>query len=112
MMTLFEVLKAAARRKRTMSYKELIEKANLPYDLGHAADRTALGNFLGDISAFCHDQGKPLISALVIDQQQNRPGAGFFRLAENLGKYDGGSLLKKREQYWIQELNEVFDYDW
>jgi hypothetical protein len=111
-MTIFEVLKNAAKQKQTMSYKDLIEKANLPYDIGSIADRTAIGDDLGEISAFCDDQGKPLISALVIDQQKNMPGLGFFKLAHNLGKYDGSTNEKKREKYWIQELNEVFNYDW
>ncbi|MCH8556015.1 MAG: hypothetical protein LAT76_12715 [Schleiferiaceae bacterium] len=111
-MTLLDVLKKAARKQEIMSYKDLVVKGNLPYDLGNMAHRQELGHDLGEISAHCHYQGAPLISALVIDKQKNQPGLGFFRLAEKLGKYNGSTNKNKQEEYWIKELKEVFSYKW
>jgi hypothetical protein len=45
-----------------------------------------------------------MMTALVVRKNDNqRPGAGFFELAERLG-YD----VSDPEKFWIEEVNRVF----
>jgi hypothetical protein len=47
-----------------------------------------------------------MLSALVIRQDINMPGSGFFVCARELGEYEGNDDLL----FWISELNKVHSY--
>ena len=53
-----------------------------------------------------HSEGRPLLSAVVINKMKGMPGDGFFNLAEELELHDGS---RKRE-YWKEELRCVHNY--
>src|SRR6266545_6114335 len=44
-----------------------------------------IGQTLGRICTFEHEQGRPLLSALVVRATDQQPGPGFADLARNLG---------------------------
>jgi hypothetical protein len=50
----------------------------LGLDLGLESQRQILSKTLGEISAFEHEQGRPLISSITIYKQKNDHGYGFF----------------------------------
>ena len=68
-----------------------------PYD-------SRLPRLLAEISTEEANAGRGMITALVVRKSgDQRPGRGFFELAERLG-YD----ISDREEFWIEEVNKVF----
>jgi len=66
------------------------------------------GHLLGEISDFEHSNGRPMLSALVINKGTEKPGEGFFKLARHLGKLKSVSE-KDEKPFWEQELQAVYD---
>jgi hypothetical protein len=61
---------------------------------------------LGQLSVDEHEDGRPLLSVLVVHKTGDmKPGDGFFELAEALGR-DTSDVLKA----WITEVQKVYQY--
>jgi hypothetical protein len=65
---------------------------------------------LGEISADCHAEGLPLLSALVVYKDAMEPGPGFFKFAEGLG-IELGSNERARWHFWMRNLKGAYE-DW
>jgi hypothetical protein len=96
------VLAKCARDKKMISYTDFMYQIRsisfeTPYD-------SRLPQFLAEISMEEAKAGRGMMTALVIRKNDDqRPGAGFFELAERLG-YD----VSDPEKFWIEEVNRVF----
>lgn len=100
--TLLEV----AQRESLISYSDLI--VDVPEIDG--PDSHALAEMLGEISAHSHDEGKPLLSALVVYKDKNKlgPGPGFFDAAKRLG-ISVGSAATARNDFWSLEVKKCHE---
>lgn len=78
----------------------------LGLDMKSGADRGKIGEILGEISKAEHDEGRPLLSAVVILKEGGRPGKGFFALAKDLGHAVGDD----HDRFFIHHLRKVHDY--
>ncbi len=108
---IYEKLKEVARAKQTITYDDIGRVARLG---GHDPQ---LWQMLDEINRHEHQQGRPMLSAVVIVQADKLPGGGFFKLARELGVYRGendsaffGYELCKVHSYWsspssIKEVN-------
>ena len=65
-----------------------------------------MSNLLDEISRCEHENGRPLLSAVVIHVDDNMPGNGFFVLAEDLGLFKG----RGRFMFFVEELKRVHDH--
>ncbi len=65
-----------------------------------------IGRELDEINRIEHEQGRPLLSAVVISKEYNLPGTGFFECAEELGHFTG----RDHVTFWIHELRRVHSY--
>lgn len=101
---IYERLKEVARAGETITYSEIAPMADL--DMSSQADRTEIGRILGAISTREHEDGRPLLSAVVVLSNIGYPGKGFFTLAQELGIYDGSDDLA----FFVQELARVHEY--
>jgi hypothetical protein len=101
---IYERLKLAAKARATITYGELAPLVAL--DMESPAARIQLGAMLGEISTFERQNGRPLLSALVVHKEDKMPGGGFFTLAKRLGLYHGSDNLG----FFVQELKRVHDY--
>lgn len=101
---IYEECKRVARNRTVLTYSDVAPLAGL--DMSNPDDRGEIGEILGDISSFEHDEGRPLLSAVVIEATSKIPGHGFFTLAQAVG------LMKpsddKKAYYW-KELQRVYD---
>ena len=61
-----------------------------------------------DISYWCTEIGAPILSILVINQRNNRPGKGFYKLYSELYGIPIRSLDK--EAVFISEYKKVSKY--
>ena len=85
-----------AKSRRTASYSELRPEA--PQTLATPLD---------EINTHEHQEGRPLLSAVVVHKDgDGMPGVGFFTIAWELKQYLGGDP----HQFWTQELERVWDY--
>jgi hypothetical protein len=64
---------------------------------------TPLAALLGQINVLEHEEGRPLISAVVVSKDTGQPGVGFWNLAEAAG-FKIGDTLEQREAFWLDEL--------
>ena len=94
---------ASARNEEPIYYSDLVAKINaIRLDLGAHKDRTALGRLLGEISTQTDEEGKGMLSAVVVSKDANMPTGGFFNLAEDLG-YQVGD----KTEFWIEQYKKV-----
>ena len=84
---IYQKIKSVARNQDIVFYGEIAPLAGL--DMSSPDDRIEIGHLLGEISRYEHMQGRPMLSAVVVHKDNNKPGSGFFELAHELGVYDG-----------------------
>ncbi|GJQ27019.1 MAG: hypothetical protein HBSAPP02_20510 [Phycisphaerae bacterium] len=101
---LYERLKKVAIAQDVIAYGDLAPMFGL--DMSQAKDRAEIGRLVGAISEFEHANGRPLLSAVVISKEHNRPGDGFFTLARTLGLLGSQS----EDIFWTGELARVHAY--
>ena len=89
-----------ARAGEIISYNDIGKIRNLR---GRSRE---LFQVLDYINRYEHQQGHPMLSAVVISTVKNLPGMGFFKLARNLGVYQESSNLL----FWVNELHRVHDF--
>jgi hypothetical protein len=95
----------AARYSGTTTYQALAQIMDLP--LSGSWMGTATGNMLREISRNEHQHGRPMLSAVVVGVS-GVPGQGFYGLAEERGRFKGGSKEDKL-RFWEEERKVVYD---
>jgi hypothetical protein len=102
--TLFRDLIEVARARRTITYQEAAEVVRL--DLRSSGQRAELSAMLRAISLHEHQQGRPLLSVVVVSEATNFPGRGFFRLLESLCF----TIKDTEEAVYERELSRVHEH--
>jgi hypothetical protein len=100
----YQKLQDVARCGSYTTYSDIAPLAGL--DMGNPADRETMSRLLEEIARVEQVAGRPMLTAVVIHRADNIPGEGFFTIAEEFGRFDGGDKLP----FWIISLNEVHDY--
>lgn len=99
----------AARSRNLVTYSRVNEDCHLRLDFDLQTDRNEIGHILGEISTFEHQNGRPLLSAIVIhESNDNEPGAGFYELSAQL--YQRDVRVLRRELFWALEVDKCFVY--
>lgn len=73
-------------------------------------DMSDISRLLGEVSRFEHEHNRPLLSVLIFREEYNRPGGGFYDLAEGLDVYNGSSDEMQRLTYSVEESKRVYAY--
>lgn len=79
-----QVLIDYASRREAIKYADLIEKAQLNLSMRNPHHRGILGEILGNISIFEHENDRPLLSCVAV-LANLKHSDGFFKLADELG---------------------------
>lgn len=95
----------AARYRETTTYQAVAEIMGLP--LSGAYMGREIGRILGEISEDEVQQGRPMLSALVVGVV-GRPSPGFFGLAKRLGRLREDSK-EAEQQFWEEEKTAVYE---
>jgi hypothetical protein len=90
----------AKTKGKPIFYSELNRKISA---ISFQPDGHDFHNMLGQLSEESDQDGKGLISALVVHKEDERPGNGFFTLAKELGRD-----VSDREKCWIAEVDRVY----
>jgi len=104
-----EKLKRVAANKEKTYYVAIFEIMKLKP--GNYAAKEA-SHLLGEISDDAHSSGKPMLTAIVLNQATDRPGAGFYELAVKLGKLPADAIADDRDRFWRLEVNRVYSTVW
>lgn len=103
-----KVLLAGLRRN---SKQAIITYTDLCNRIGNQVNCRNVASYLGDISCWCDEIGAPMLSVLVINKHDNRPGQGFFKLYAELHDMSMKSL--DEELIFVSEFQKVSRYrDW
>jgi len=100
---LYRKLSQVAHRRGLVTYQDVARATRMP--VGAPSGRQ-LWDVLGAISTAEHEQGRPMLSAVVVGAH-GQPGAGFFRLAGQLGRLTDYSPRAERE-FWKAEVEAVY----
>lgn len=70
-----------------------------------------VGALLGHVSVAEWLEGRPLLSAIVVQAEGGQPGTGFFDLARELGELTiSGEDAELR--YWLAEYDRCMKHPW
>ena len=111
--TYHEVLKRlikAAREHQIIHYEDDVAVImGLQGKANHMANET--GHILGEISEDEYNQGRHMLSAVVVKKtvkDKGIPGKGFFTVAVGLGKLGANTTDQEKREFWRNELNQVY----
>lgn len=78
---LIDIVKTGNEQETVIRYKKLADRFERPYvDID---ERNRFHKLLDDINRYEVSRGRPLLSAIVVNETQ-MPGEGFYRLAKEL----------------------------
>ena len=106
--TVRNILINVASKKQLIYYSDLCKTANLRLDMSIPADRGKIGEVLGHISRYEHENGRPLISSVVVSRRMEQ-GDRFFKLAEELG-FGNWKKLKNGKKFEYDMINKAHNF--
>jgi hypothetical protein len=99
---LYQTLVAAARAGQILFYSQVGPMLHL--DFRSPADRNRIGQLLGEIARYEHDEGRPMLSSIVWYKDMSSPGPGLFKLGVELGIVRGN---EDDLAFAIRQVNET-----
>ncbi len=104
-----DFLECVARRARLTTYTELCQVIRQRTGTEIDTGEYALNWLLGDISSSAiQATDGALLTSLVTYLDDNRPGDGFFALAQDQGLLPRGSLSKQdKDDFWTAQVASV-----
>ena len=99
----YNILKHVARRRHTITYKELAAAFGLVWGHSYGQCRR-LYPILKGICRAETAQGRPMLGAVVV-RRDGTPGQGFFRGARDLGRLTG----EDEYSFWLSERDKVWE---
>lgn len=97
-----DILVERARERHTITYGVLARAIGAARLQPRSRGFTAL---LGAACAFEDSEGRPMIGSLVVKKDTGIPGAGYFRVARDLG-HDVGD----ERAFWQAEVENVYTF--
>lgn len=94
----------AARYKGKVTYQEVAKLIGFPLQGNYMG--AEIGHLLGEISEDEANQGRPMLSAIVVTTA-GHPGPGFFELARHLGRLHSDARDEEL-RFWKAEVDAVY----
>jgi hypothetical protein len=95
----------AAKRGDVVNYADLAEATGREMKGPHWA--VHIGRILGRISTQEAEDGRPLLSAIVVSRDSKLPGEGFFTLGQELQKVERG---EDESAFARRQMRRVYEY--
>ena len=102
-----EHLKELARRRETITYRDLAKELEVqpPNTIHQVADALEV------LMREDHATGAPFLAALVVSKVRNGlPAPGFFYVARMLGRFKGSDTGSDTQTYHAREFESAWDY--
>ena len=95
-------------RKALITYRDVCTAADPDQTYWKWPRYRGIGTALGHVSSYEHEHDRPLLSALVVQQQTMRAGDGF---ANDLGRGLGFDIPPGGERgFWLEQVESVVRY--
>lgn len=108
---LISVAKKAGMTDYSSLNRAISEQTGLkPFDYGLESERAAIGRMLGEISIKSNLNQGVMLSALVTHRHSNDEGAGFYRLAAELGRMPRKPTEDEKLQALVSLTKEVHTF--
>jgi len=91
-----------------ISYRRLINQCELGLNMDIRHEKQLLGEILDEISTEEHKDGRPLLSAMVMDKKKGQ-GDRFFKLCETL-EMGEWKELKKQEGFRESHIDKCLEF--
>ena len=101
----YKILLARAKRRQTIYYGDFYRELGL--DHHNQGDRNIGRQLLYTLNE--NEGMDSLITCLVTSKAENRPFEGFYTLAETEGRIKKGLSEEKKEEFWVNEVNTIFE---
>tara|TARA_R100001369_G_scaffold85032_1_gene118315 strand:- start:362 stop:739 length:378 start_codon:yes stop_codon:yes gene_type:complete len=99
-----------ARKKTPWSYSQLNEQLLLGLNFKNGYDRELIGEFLGNISIYEYQKGRPLLSSLIIHKASDREqGNGFYKLCSEIYGKDWEEI-KADKDFELERMKECYSF--
>lgn len=106
---LYDELVRIATAEELTFYSLVSPLVDLSMDNGE--DRDEIARLLGEIAIHEHEQGRPMLTSLVIHKgDDNNPGEGFFSIAVDIGLYSGSRDQLERVTFWANQVRQVHNH--
>lgn len=106
----WEILQDLARRKEgPVTYGWLFDELGRRGHKRPEMFQVSSGRLLGDIAMLELREGRPPLTALVVNQDRGLPGSGFWDVL-TLGAYTGKYDLSDKDQAWFSAFTDVIYY--
>ena len=109
------LIRFARHQVGTTSYLNLVQEAELGFNLEISHEKARLNELLAEISENEHQAGRPILSCLVKVEGSKGQGDNFYKLCERLGlgewrtlKQDPDFLKTMRREcrsFWLEPAN-------
>lgn len=96
----------AARCRGVLTYKDIAKIMGLPLSGNHMGRET--GWMIGVISQNEVENGRPMLSAIVVSNVTYKPQPGFYDWARDLGRFTGRTV-EEQLVFWEAEKQAVYD---
>lgn len=102
-----------AREQNMCDYTDLNQALTLAtglpgFDYNQESGRAAVGRLLGEISKQSHAEHGIMLSALVTHRGSNNEGAGFYRLAAELGEMPGRPTADQKLKAMSDQVRKAY----
>ena len=105
-------LRACAAKRDVCTYGDLASRVDAITwpDGPHTHEGSQMGYLLGQVSLEQLDieTDRPLISALVVEKDSQRPSHGFWAMCRELGLDEAVSTESRREEFWLGEIDRCW----
>lgn len=102
----YALLIRAAEMRGTVYYADVAAIFGLPAQGSHTG--SVVGQVLGEVTREEREQGRPMLSAVAVSQTNNRPGSGFYGLAETYGLISPDASADEKRAFWEAERERVY----
>ncbi len=102
----YALLIRAAEEHRTVYYADVAAIFGLPAQGSHTGN--VVGKVLGNIVNHEAQYDRPMLSAVAVSQTSDRPGTGFYVLAEVNGLIASTASADEKRTFWEEELERVY----
>jgi hypothetical protein len=102
----YSALIAAAHSGGLLTYEGIARLTGLPVRGAAMANR--VGRLIGEISEDEVNCKRPMLSALVVEQNTGLAGKGFFKLAADLNQFNGKSEAQQKD-FLAKEKRKLFE---
>lgn len=99
---------ARKKGKQVITYQQLSDQCNLGLIMNDPESRVEIGIILSEVCKYEVDNGRPLLSSLVVIKDTHDVGPGFYKLCDELGIDEYKTIGK--DVFLYKQMDSCYDH--